>query len=88
MHKYILHILDNVTCMYVFKADRLVLDNQLLCSSLRRAFPAFSISLLPIVLCLGLRTHEIFYILISISLGVLVQVTLKQSLLTLHGCRF
>ena len=35
--KYKLFHLDNVTCVYVFVADRLVLDNQLACSSLGKA---------------------------------------------------
>lgn len=44
MHKNNLLSLHNVTCMYVFSADRLVLDNQLVCSFLRKTIsPTLSI---------------------------------------------
>lgn len=45
-----------VACVYVFKADYLILDNQLVCSSLRKTTSsASSFSQLPVVLCVELR---------------------------------
>ena len=52
--RYNLSNLYNVTCMYAFRDYLLVLDNQLMCSSLEKTISlAFSILQLPIVLCVG-----------------------------------
>lgn len=56
--KYNLFRLYNVPFTYAFKVDQLVLDNQLLCSSLRKIIsptPSFAHS--SIVPCLGQRPH-------------------------------
>ena len=45
----------NAIYMYVFKTDRLVQHNQLLCSSLGKIISALSIPSLFAVLCVGLR---------------------------------
>jgi hypothetical protein len=45
-----------ITCMNVFRAKHLVLDNQSVCSSLRNAIsPVLCIPYMLIVLCVGLR---------------------------------
>jgi hypothetical protein len=54
-------VLLNTTCsvsfyLYVFRSNHLVLDNQLVCSSLeKRICPALSIPQLPVVVYVGLR---------------------------------
>lgn len=51
----------NVTCIYVFRADRLVLENELVCFSLGRATPFIHIfPRWPVVLCVGLRPLGFF----------------------------
>ena len=59
--------------------SHLVLHNQLEGSFLRKTISsAFSISLLPIVSCLGLRFHKLFPFHINMSVGVLIQVLFRQ----------
>lgn len=46
--------LYNVKCVYAFRADHLIFDNQLSCSSLRKAIsPFLSILQLPVIVCIG-----------------------------------
>lgn len=54
--KYKLFSFYFVTCMHHFRVDFLVLGDELVCSSPRKAIsPTLRIPWLPIVLCLGLR---------------------------------
>ena len=51
--------LCNVTGMYVFRPDHVVLDNRSVCSSLGKTIsPSLGIRWLPVVLCVGLRHSE------------------------------
>jgi hypothetical protein len=51
----------NVTCMYIFRADPLALESQLVCSSLRQTTAAaFSFPQMPVALLVGLRLHGLF----------------------------
>ena len=62
--------------MYVFRADHLALDNQLVCSSLEKMNPStLSFASLPIVLCGGLGAYELFP---PICLGTSIEVILIQ----------
>lgn len=52
IHKYNLFRPYNIICIYVFRADSLALDNQLVCSSLgNTTSPTHILPQLPIVLC-------------------------------------
>lgn len=53
--KYNLLNLCHATCMYVFRDDHLALDNQLVYSSLKRAYLVPSSPQSPAVLCRGSR---------------------------------
>jgi hypothetical protein len=70
-----------VTCKYVFSADHLALDNQLICSSLEKAATtSANFSQLPIVLYLELRLLGLFPVYFGMSIGfVLVQLKFGQS---------
>jgi hypothetical protein len=58
--------------MYDFKANHLILGNQLVCSSLRKVIsPEDRISSSLIVLCVGLRSCEFSPIQISMSIVVM-----------------
>lgn len=60
-------------CMYVFKGDHLVLDNQLVCSSLGKAtslVPSFP--QLPIPLCAGFRPHELLPVHSGMFIGIIL----------------
>lgn len=61
--------------MYVFRADNLTHDNQLVCSSSSLEKVAFSITSsaqLPIVLCVELRPHEIYPNYFGMSIAVVL----------------
>lgn len=67
----------NVTCIYVFRADHLVLDNQWVCSFLGRATPFIHIfPRWPVVLCVGLRPLSFFLCSLAGSL-INVQLTFR-----------
>lgn len=70
----------NATGMYVFKADRLAMCNQLMFSSLRKpASPLPSFPQLLTVLCVGLRLCGFFSTQFDIILGVVhVQLTFRE----------
>ena len=70
--------LYSVTCVYVFRADHLVLDNQSLCSALGKTIsPALSYPQPSVVLCVGLRLRLCG--LASVHLGMSPVVTLFSS---------
>lgn len=59
--------------MYVFRADTLAVDKQLMCSSLKKATsPTLSILHSPIVLCVGLGTHVVLPIYYGMFIGVIL----------------
>jgi hypothetical protein len=74
-----LHILDNV-CIYYFRVDHLLFDNQLVCSSLGKTIcPAFKFPLLPYILCAELMPCEHLPIHFGMFLVVLVHLMFKKS---------
>jgi hypothetical protein len=73
IHKHTLLSLYNVMCMSVFEADHLVLDNQVVCSSLRKTIsPTLGIPQWPVVLCVGLEPHRHFLLYFSMSIVVVL----------------
>jgi hypothetical protein len=70
-----------LSCMYVFRADHLALNNQLLYSSLGKTIslePSFP--QLSNVLYVGLRTYRLSHVQFGMSIGViLVQLMFGQS---------
>jgi hypothetical protein len=67
----------NVTCIYVFRADHLALDKQLVSSSLGKIISlALSIPHLPIVLCVGFEASWGFLYL-GASIVVFVQLMFR-----------
>lgn len=78
--------LYNVTTMYIFRADHLVLDNQLIYSSLEKTIPHTLINdQLLLVLCVELRPHGLSSVNLGMSIGVFF--VLLISLVRLYGCR-
>lgn len=78
MYVYI-HILEfrlfssYVTCMYVFRADYLTLNNELMCSSMGKTSSLSRKFLqLPMVLCEGLKPHGLFPIYFGLSNGIIL----------------
>lgn len=58
--KFSLLCLYNVACICIFRADHLIMDSHLVCSSLgKNISSSFSILWMPVVLPLGLRLHEL-----------------------------
>lgn len=75
-----LFIACNLLVCVFFWADHLVLDNQLVCSSMGKTISAtLSIPYLSIVLCIRLRSHELSPFHVSMSTGfVLVKFMFRQ----------
>ena len=70
---YNLLSLYNVPCMYVFRADCLALDKQLVSSSLGKTIPpTLSMSYLPLVLCVWLKPGGLLPINLDMSITVLI----------------
>ena len=84
MHEDSLFSPRNVTCIFVFRADLLVFDNQLLYPFLgKTASSLLSILLLPVVLCVEFT--PILYTLSIVAIFVLL--TSEEVLLVLlYGC--
>lgn len=68
-------------CMYVFKADDLVLNSQSVCSSMDKTVShAFRISQLPVLLSVLLSPHDLSFIHFGMTIiSVFVQVVFRQS---------
>jgi hypothetical protein len=67
-HTHTLFHVYNVTCMSVFRNGCLILENQLVCSSLGKTiFPTLSITWLPAILCIGLQPSGISPVHFTIS---------------------
>ena len=63
-------------CLYVFRADHVALNNELVFSSPGMTTSAtFHVIQLPIVLCIGLRLHRVFPTKFDMFTGVLVPLT-------------
>ena len=65
--------------VYISGVDHLVLNNYLMCSSLKNTFSsALSIYSFPVVLCLCLEPHDLPFFLVSMSIGAIsVQVMFR-----------
>lgn len=64
----------NVTSTYIFRADHLSLDSQLVCSYMRRTSSSNpSFAQLSIIRCVRTRRHGLFHMQFGIFLSVLVQ---------------
>jgi hypothetical protein len=79
--KYNLLSSHHLTFMYVFRADHLAPDNQLVCSSLGRAtYPAPSFTQLPIVVSVASRSMGFFPVQFDFLVGaLLIQLTFGWS---------
>lgn len=70
----------NLTSIFIFKADDLLLDNQLVYFSLGKTiFFTLNIPWLPVVLCAGLRSCGLSLVYFDISIVVFVQLKFMQS---------
>lgn len=71
----------DITSIYVFRADLLVLDSKLMSFFLGRVTSARSIAQLAVVLCVELRPSGLF----PVQLGMFVVLLFIQSIFEAHG---
>jgi len=68
-----------VTCLYVFRDEHWILNNQFVCSSMGKTIsPAVHIPELPVVLPVGFRPQGLPLFCVGLSVALLVQLLARQ----------
>lgn len=70
--------LFNAIHIFVFRVEHLVLDSQLVVSSMGNRLVQSQNSLIPVVLCIRFRLHGLFHIHFVISLIIFVQLRFRS----------
>lgn len=88
VRKYNVYLLYNVTCIHVFRADDLVLNNKLVCSFQGRTDYSshFELSLFVCSSCVGSRLHDLFWLPSFIFCYLCSTYVLSVILVRHYGC--